>query len=56
MTWFGYHAKAKDDLRLSMYGGQYGFFARRPQERPGLTLLHCHMHMDIAFMNLVKYA
>ena len=33
--WYHTHATAKDDLRLSLYGGQYGFLYVEPAHDPG---------------------
>jgi FtsP/CotA-like multicopper oxidase with cupredoxin domain len=33
--WYHTHATAKDDLRLSLYGGQYGFLYVEPKHDPG---------------------
>jgi FtsP/CotA-like multicopper oxidase with cupredoxin domain len=33
--WYHTHATAKDDLRLSLYGGQYGFLCVDPKSEPG---------------------
>jgi FtsP/CotA-like multicopper oxidase with cupredoxin domain len=33
--WYHTHATAKDDLRLSLYGGQYGFLYIEPKHDPG---------------------
>jgi FtsP/CotA-like multicopper oxidase with cupredoxin domain len=33
--WYHTHAIAKDDLRLSLYGGQYGFLYVEPAHDPG---------------------